>query len=120
MAKVGAKILSQPSEYRGQVIELTGSCSISIYDLAQEYSTALGSPVKYVDILLETWINEEFEKSGIREHAYHHIVTMAKLHAAGRYDRCTNSIAEILGRPATSMLDTIKSSPSQFPCPGAY
>ena len=32
----------------------------------------------------------------------HHLVTMAKLHVANRYDRLTHDVAKISGKPATS------------------
>jgi hypothetical protein len=43
----------------------------------------------------------------IPEHIYEHLLTMAKLHAEGRYDRLTHEVEAILSRPATSARDFV-------------
>lgn len=117
VAEVAVAVLLEPSKYAGRAIQLTGPRSADMYDYAEEYSTALGRPVSYVEIPLETWKDEVFKKSALPDHVYQHIATMAKLHAAGDYDRVTNSIQEILGRPAASILLTIKAHRRDFPLP---
>jgi len=115
VAEVAAKILLEPSRYIGRILELTGPRSVDMYGLAEEYSAALGRPIHYVEVPFETLRDEALEKSGLPEHVYQHILTMAKLHAGGHYDRCTNSIEEILGRPAASLSATIRDGRSHFP-----
>jgi hypothetical protein len=41
------------------------------------------------------------------EHIYEHFLTMAKLHAANRYDCLAHDIEAILARPATSARDFV-------------
>jgi NAD(P)H dehydrogenase (quinone) len=41
------------------------------------------------------------------EHVFQHILTMARLHAANRYDRITHDVEAITGRPATSIRDFV-------------
>ncbi|KAH8800456.1 hypothetical protein F5884DRAFT_891482 [Xylogone sp. PMI_703] len=115
VAEVAVKILLEPSKYVGKILEITGPRSVNMDSLADEYSTALGRPIHYVDVPLQTWRDESLEKSGLPEHVYHHILTMAKLHAAGRYDRCTNLVKEILGRPAAALSATIMDGHNHFP-----
>jgi hypothetical protein len=37
------------------------------------------------------------------EYLTHHLVTMAELNRAGRYDRMTDSVERVTGRPAMSV-----------------
>jgi hypothetical protein len=82
--------------------------------LAAEYSAALGRPVAYVDVPLEQWRDQELRPRGLPEHVYEHLLTMAKLHAANRYDRLTHDVEAILGRPATSARDFVSRHADSF------
>ena len=48
------------------------------------------------------------------EHVFHHLVTMARLHADNRYDRLTTDVEAITGRPATSVRDFVANHPEMF------
>jgi NAD(P)H dehydrogenase (quinone) len=102
VAEVIVAILASPAAHFGKVYELTGPKSQDLHGLAAEYAAALGRPVTYADVPLEWWRDEELRKLGLPEHLYGHLMTMAKLHAEGRYDRLTHDVEAILGRPATS------------------
>src|SRR5215471_11923173 len=102
VAEVIAAILASPAAHVGKVYELTGPKSQDMRGLAAEYSEALGQPVTYVDVPFEQWRDQELRPRGLPEHVYEHFLTMAKLHAANRYDRLTHDVEAILGRPATS------------------
>jgi uncharacterized protein YbjT (DUF2867 family) len=115
VAEVAAKVLLDPFAYIGQTLELTGPRSVDMYSLAEDYSAALGRSIYYVNMPFNTWEEETFGNSEIPEHARRHIQTMAKLHAAGRYDRHSDLIEQILGRPATSLVTTIKNGHFRFP-----
>jgi NAD(P)H dehydrogenase (quinone) len=101
VAEVIAAILANPAAHIGKVYELTGSRSQDLYALAAEFSAALGRTINYVDVPLEQW-SEELRKLHLPDHLFEHLVTMAKLHAANRYDRLTHDVESITGRPATS------------------
>ncbi len=58
--------------------------------------------------------NEELRTYGLPDHLFGHILTMARLHAAGRYDRLTNDVEAITGRPATSTRDFVAHHPEVF------
>ena len=107
VAEVAAVILRHPLGYAGRVIELTGPRSIDMDALAEEYAAALGRPVRYVEVPLEVWRDGELRKRGLPDHVYEHILTMAKLHAADRYNRRTDSVETILHRPAMSLSLTL-------------
>src|SRR6202162_4247698 len=92
VAEVVAAILASPAKHVGKVYKLTGPKSQDMHGLAAEYAAALGRPVPYVDVPLERWRAEELRKFGLPEHPLGHLLTMAKLHAEGRYDRLTHDV----------------------------
>ena len=95
VAEVVAAILASPAKHVGKVYELTGPKSQDLHGLAAEYAAALGRPVTYVDVPLERWRDEELSKLGLPEHLLGHLLTMAKLHAANRYDRLTHDVEAV-------------------------
>jgi len=114
VAEVVAAILASPAKHVGKVSELTGPKSQDVHGIAAEYAEALGRPVTYVDVPLERWRDEELRKFGLPEHLLGHLLTMAKLHAANRYDRLTHDVQTILGRPATGARDFVARHAASF------
>ncbi|KAL7929250.1 NAD(P)-binding protein [Trichoderma chlorosporum] len=114
VAEVTMEILLNPTQYIGKSVELTGPKSVDMFELTKEYAAATGSAVKYIPTELDVWTEEVFKVGGLPPHVYNHILTMIKLVAAGRYDRYTNSVETILGRPAASISTTIRQDPSRF------
>src|SRR6516162_4660729 len=108
VAEVIAAILASPAAHVGKVYELTGPRSQDLRGLAAEYAEALGRPVTYVDVPFEQRREQELRPRGLPEHVYEHLLTMATLHAANRYDRLTRDVEAILGRPATSARDFVE------------
>ena len=107
VAEVIAAILASPSSHVGKVYELTGPRSQDMASHAAEYSAALGRTITYVDVPLEQWRDKELRSRDLPEHVFEHLLTMAQLHAANRYDRLTHDVESITGRPATSIRDYI-------------
>jgi uncharacterized protein YbjT (DUF2867 family) len=114
VAEVIAAIMASPAPHRGKVYELTGPKSQNLQGVAAEYADALGRPVRYVDVPFEEWRDQELRPRGLPEHVNEHLLTMAKLHAAGRYDRLTYDVEAILGRPATSVRDFVARNAASF------
>src|SRR5262245_33026851 len=114
VAEVIAAILASPAAHVGKVYELTGPVSQDVAGLAAEYAEALGRPVAYVDVPLEQWRDQELRPRGLPEHVSDHLLTMAKLHAANRYDRLTHDVEAVLGRPATSARDFVARHAASF------
>src|SRR5215831_12479606 len=107
VAEVIAAILANPPAHIGKVYELTGPRSQDMHAMAAEYSDALGRTVTYVDIPLEQWRDQELRRRNLPDHLFEHLLTMARLHAANRYDRLTHDVQAITGRPATSCRDFV-------------
>jgi len=106
VAAVIATILTDPSAHIGKVYELTGPRSQDLNAVAAEYSAALGRTIRYVDVPFEPW-RENLKKLNLPPHVTAHLITMAQLHAANRYDRITRDVETITGRPATSVRDFV-------------
>ena len=75
--------------------------------MAAEFEAGLGRPVTYVDVPLQQWIDEALTPLGLPEHLHDHLVTMARLHRDGRYDRLTHDVETVIGRPPTSVRDFV-------------
>jgi NAD(P)H dehydrogenase (quinone) len=107
VAEVIATILASPTGHVGKVYELTGPRSQDMHALAAEYSAALGRSVTYIDVPFEQWRDGELRGRHLPDHVFDHFITMAKLHAANRYDRLTHDVEAITGKPATSVRDFV-------------
>jgi uncharacterized protein YbjT (DUF2867 family) len=114
VAEVAARILTDPHGHVGKVHDLTGPRSQDMNGVAAEYAAALGRPIRYVDVPFEEWA-VELRARGFPAHLEKHLATMAHLHADGRYDRQTDEVASITGRPATSVRDFVASHRALFP-----
>ncbi|HEY2525260.1 MAG TPA: NAD(P)H-binding protein [Candidatus Binataceae bacterium] len=107
VAEVIAAILAKPAAHIGKIYELTGPRSLTMNEMAAECSAALGRTVTYVDVPFEQWRDHDLQNLNLPDHVLRHIATMARLHAANRYDRMTRDVEAIAGRPATSVHDFV-------------
>jgi hypothetical protein len=73
--------------------------------MTAENSHALGRTTTYVDVPLEQWQDQELSRRDLPDHVFDHLLTVARLHAANRYDRLTHDVEAITGRPSTSTRD---------------
>ena len=107
VAEVVATVLADPAAHIGKVYELTGPKSQDMRGIADEYSSALGRKITYVDVPLEQWRDTDLRNLKLPEHVFEHLLTMARLHAANRYDRSTRDVEAVTGRPATSIREFV-------------
>jgi NAD(P)H dehydrogenase (quinone) len=114
VAEVIATILANPTAHIGKVYELTGPRSQDMHAMAAEYSAALGRTITYVDVPLEQWRDQELRSRNLPDHVFEHLLTMARLHAANRYDRLTHNVEAITGRHATSCRDFVARHAESF------
>ncbi len=102
VAAVVAAILRDPADRVGAVYELTGPEALDIGGLAAQYTEALGRRITAEDLSLDDG-RRLVESVGLPEHVAQHIATMARLHREDRYNRSTDDVARILGRPAQTV-----------------
>ena len=114
VAEVVASVLLDPLQHVGKTYELTGPRSQDLYALAGEYSAALGRSVTYVDVPLDEWRDQELRSRRLPEHVFDHLLTMAHLHAANRYDRLSPHVEAILGRPPRSLESMVQENRKMF------
>jgi len=106
VARVVAAVLADPGPHLGQIYELTGPRSQDMEGVAREYAEALHREITYTDIPPEAW-EQGLHKAGLPEHLLHHLVTMAALHRAGRYDRLADGVERVTDRPAMRVRDFV-------------
>jgi NAD(P)H dehydrogenase (quinone) len=113
VAEVVAAVLTDPGSHLGQRYELTGLRSQDMHGVAREFSDALNRNVTYYDIPPEDW-ERELKMKELSEHLAQHLVTMAELHRAGRYDRLADGVERVTGRPAMSVREFVSLYPGHF------
>jgi uncharacterized protein YbjT (DUF2867 family) len=102
-----AAILDDPAAHVGHTYHLTGPVSQDMHFYANEYSKALGRTITYIDVPVEQWRATLLDK-GFPVHVVDHLSAMADLHRAGRYDRQSDDVLSLTGRPATSVADFVR------------
>src|SRR5215813_11634754 len=113
LALVSSAVLADPGPHLGQIYELTGPRSQDMEGVAREYAEALHREITYTDLPPAAW-EQELHKAGLPEHLLHHLVTMAALHRAGRYDRLSDGVERVTGRPAMSVRDFVALHAEEF------
>jgi uncharacterized protein YbjT (DUF2867 family) len=113
VARVVAAVLADPGPHLGRIHELTGPRSQDMHGVAREYSDALGREITYSDIPPEDW-ERELKRQGLPEHVTRHLVTMAELNRAGRYDRRADGVERVTGRPAMSIREFVSLHAEEF------
>ena len=114
VARVVAALLRDPAEHIGNVYELTGPEVLDINGLAEQYTRALGRAVAGEDVPYEEWQREVLAPIGLPEHIQQHIAAMARLHREDRYNRATDEVERITGRPAQTVEQYVASNPDLF------
>ncbi len=113
VARVAAAVLADPRPHVGRLYELTGPRSQDMHAVAREYSDALNHEITYADVPPDAW-ERGLRKAGVPEHLCQHLVTMAELHRAGRYDRLTDGVERVTGRAAMSVREFVSLHADQF------
>ncbi|MGF0174482.1 NmrA family NAD(P)-binding protein [Streptomyces sp. Marseille-Q5077] len=103
VARAVATVLRDPGPHAGRVYELTGPRTVDMTEMADAFAKALGRPVSYVDVPLETWRKEVLSTIGLPPHIEQHIITMCRLHQQNRYDRASGDVERLTGRPARTI-----------------
>jgi uncharacterized protein YbjT (DUF2867 family) len=113
VARVIAAVLADPEPHLGQIYELTGPRSQDVDGIARDYSTALNREVTYTDISPDDWVRQ-LKQAGLPEHLIKHLVTMAELNRANRYDRLADGVARVTGQPPMSVREFVSLHADKF------
>jgi uncharacterized protein YbjT (DUF2867 family) len=113
VARVVAALLTDPQLHIGKIYNLTGPQSENMHYYAQEYSKVLGRAITYQDIPVEPWRDGLLQR-GLPIHLVDHLVTMADLHRAGRYDRMSDDVLTLTGQAQLSVQEFIRKNAAAF------
>ena len=96
-----AAVLANPEPHIGKIYDLTGPQSLTMTQYAQEFSSALGRTIKYVNVPSQIW-EAKLQEAQLPAHLIAHLNTMGQLHRDNRYDRMTDSFQQLVGRAPIS------------------
>jgi len=113
VARVIATVLADSAARLGRIYELTGPRSHDMHGVAREFGDALNREVTYSDISPEDW-ERELKKQKVPEHLANHLITLGQLHREGRYDRMTDTVERVTGRPAMSVREFVSLNADEF------
>jgi uncharacterized protein YbjT (DUF2867 family) len=108
-----AAVLANPEPHIGKVYELTGRQSVTMDRYAQEFSSALGRSIQYVDVPPQIW-EAKLHEAQLPAHLIAHLITMGQLHRDNRYDRMTDSFEQLVGRAPISAGDFARRHAAAF------
>jgi uncharacterized protein YbjT (DUF2867 family) len=113
VARVIVSLLADPQPHIGKIYHLTGPQSEDMHFYAQEYSKALGRTITFKDIPVEEW-RDGLLQLGLPVYLVNHLVTMADLHRAGRYDRMSDDVLTVTGQAPQSMQEFVRKNAASF------
>jgi uncharacterized protein YbjT (DUF2867 family) len=112
-ARVVAEVLADPSRHVGKAYHLTGPASQDLVGVATEFTEALGRRIEYVDVPLKPW-KDRLANEGVPPHLLAHLAAMAILHQQGRYDRLSDDVEKLTGRPPMSVRQFVQENAAAF------
>ena len=113
VARVVAALLADPGPHVGRTYHLTGPQSADMHFFAREYSEALGRPITYVDVPVGVW-RDALLARGLAVHLVNHLVTMADMHRAGRYDRKSDDVLTLTSQAPRSVREVVRANAAKF------
>ena len=113
VARVIAVILANPQPHIGKIYHLTGPQSENMNFYAKEYSKALGRTITFQDIPVEAWRHGLLD-GGLPVHLVNHLVTMADLHRAGRYDRMSDDVRILTHQEPLTVQEVVRNNATIF------
>jgi uncharacterized protein YbjT (DUF2867 family) len=96
-----AAVLANPEPHIGKAYDLTGPQSLTMAEIAQEFSRALGRTIHYVNVPPQIW-EAKLQEARYPAHVTAHLIAMAQLHRDNRYDRMTDTFQQLVGRAPIS------------------
>lgn len=106
-------VLRNPAQHIGAVYELTGPTVLDVDGLAAQYSSALGREIAGQRVDFDDW-RGRLAGSGLDPHVQEHITKMARLHREDRYNRSTDQVRALTGRPPQSVEDFVRAHRELF------
>jgi uncharacterized protein YbjT (DUF2867 family) len=108
-----ATVLANPEPHIGKVYDLTGPESLTMADLAREFSGALGRTIQYVNVPPQIW-EAKLHEARLPAHLTAHLITMGQLNRQNRYDRMTDTFQQLVGRAPISAAEFVRRHAAAF------
>ena len=108
-----ATVLANPEPHIGKVYDLTGPQSLTMAELAQEFSGALGRTIQYVNVPPQIW-EAKLHEARLPAHLTAHLITMGQLNRDNRYDRMTDTFQQLVGRAPISAAEFARRHAAAF------
>lgn len=113
VARVVAAILDDPAPHIGRVHELTGAHCEDLATIAERFAAALQRPIRYLDVPPGPW-EEQLRANAASPHLAAHLIAMAELHRANRYERLTDTVERLTGTPPFSIEQFVARNAAAF------
>jgi NAD(P)H dehydrogenase (quinone) len=110
VAEAAALVLTEPV-HLGAAYELVGTPAMSQVEVAMELSQALGREVRAEAIPIEQW-ETQARRSGLNDYAVETLAAMFRYYAHYGLIGSPNVLRWLLGRPATTLADFVRSPSS--------
>ncbi|WP_433303516.1 SDR family oxidoreductase [Actinoplanes sp. CA-030573] len=120
VAAVAAGTLLEPG-HAGRAYELTGPSAVTFAEVAAALAEATGRPVRFAD-LTEEQARPRFEGAGLPDWLAAHLAGVFGLVRAGGFERATDRVRAITGRPARDIAGFARDHATAFtpaPAPAA-
>ena len=111
-SRVAAEILLNPKEWENQTLNLTGPEDLSMEEIVELLSKETGNAITYVDESVEE-AYESRKKWPAQTWEYDAWVSTYTAIKAGEQAGVSTDVEKVLGRPAMSLVEVVKSSLSQ-------
>jgi len=108
-----ALVLANPEPHIGKIYDLTGPESLTLVELAREFSSALGRTIQYINLPPEIW-EAKLHEARLPAHLTAHLITMGQLNRDNRYDRMNDTFQRLVGRAPISAADFARRNAAAF------
>jgi uncharacterized protein YbjT (DUF2867 family) len=108
-----ATVLANPEPHIGKVYDLTGPQSLTMVELAREFSGALGRTIQYVNVPPQIW-EAKLHEARLPAYLTAHLIAMGQLNRHNRYDRMTDAFQQLVGRAPISAAEFARRHAAAF------
>jgi uncharacterized protein YbjT (DUF2867 family) len=120
IAECAARVLlDDPDRHHGRTYTLTGPRSLTFDEVARQLSRALGEPIRYLPV------DDDAKRGkllgyGVPRWIVDMLEEYARTYASGWGDFTTDTVTELLGRPARDVADFIRDHAPSFASPDRF
>jgi len=115
LAAVAAAVLAEPTAHVGQTYEITSSATLSIRDVADGMSAALGRPISYQPMPLDGWLQDVAKILGSNDQLRAHVTMLGRAFGSGRVlGRTSELVRQLTGIPPVTVADFVRAHVADF------